>query len=249
MIHPPYTVALFGPLGRLGKAIASALLKDERFDLTSPVTSPSSQALGKPLSDFFPEAKKTSLLIGGIEKLSSPPDLFIDCALAEATLAIAQKAAKWRKPLLIASTGHTPEQKKELENLAKQIPILVAPNLSPGIALLLSLLEPLLSARTPSRMSLEETHRAGKKDKPSGTALSIEQELRKKSDVLSPIISHRIDGKPVEHRLLFSFPGEELEISHRALDRNVYAIGAIEALLFLIGKEPGLYSMKEVFSS
>ena len=104
--------------------------------------------------------------------------------------------------------------------------------LSRGIALLLTLLP---SLGIPARATLEETHRAGKKDLPSGTALLIERELRalfQGEELLDPIVSHRVDGKPTEHRVVFEFPGEELEISHRVADRRAYALGAIEALSF-----------------
>ena len=170
-----------------------------------------------------------------------------------------------RIPLVVATTGHTPEQGKKIEEAAHDTALLMAPNMSLVVNVLFKLVREAAVALKDKGFDVEiiERHHRFKKDSPSGTALHfahIVQEamgrtlLRHGREGLvgerSPheigIHAIRVGDNVGEHTILFSTLGETLELTHRAQTRDCYARGALQAAKFLARRPPGRYTMDDV---
>ena len=169
-------------------------------------------------------------------------------------------------PLVIGTTGYDANQMKKIEEASKKIPILHATNMSLGMNILFDLVEQ-TAKRLKDRVDIEvvESHHNRKRDAPSGSAVTIVQsiekglgETRKHQHGRSgecprekgEIGIHAIRGGNIVgfHEASFINTLETIKISHEAYDRKVFAQGALEAAKFIIGKKPGLYSMKDVLN-
>jgi 4-hydroxy-tetrahydrodipicolinate reductase len=154
----------------------------------------------------------------------------------------------------------------ELERAARHIPLLVAPNTSLGVTLLVELARQCARA-LPAQFDVEiiEAHHRHKKDAPSGTALALGHAVAEARGVpLDPAaLQHRAGGQVRregeigfavvrggdvvgEHTVLFAGLGEQVTLGHRATDRGVFARGALEAAVWLIRRPPGCYAMRDI---
>ena len=211
------------------------------------------------------ELCRAALETGGIAATEHPPgeaEVLVEFTTPEATT----QHLSYGKPHVIGTTGLSGEQHAKLEEAAKSVPIILAPNMSVGVNLLREVVRD-LSAKLGAEYDIEvvEAHHRNKKDAPSGTALLLAraaaegrgQDLDEVAvygrEGVSPrqegeIGIHALRGGAVvgEHRLIFYSEGEEVEVVHRALSRRTFADGAMRAAKFAAGAEPGLYSMRDV---
>lgn len=196
--------------------------------------------LGKEISLLYPSA----LTIDSQSKIAqidfNTIDIFIDVSRADVILKYLDPIIKAKKPLVIGSTGHTSHTIQRFLEAEKQIPLLIAPNFSKGIFIL----KKLLKEMGPYKAAITETHHIHKKDIPSGTAKEISLLLAKDT----PITSIRKEEAFGTHTITYTLDGEEIEITHRALSRKLFAKGAEAALSFLYQKEKGLYTMDDVYT-
>lgn len=192
--------------------------------------------------------------------------VLIECAPKPAALAHAARAAQVGAPILIATTGFTPAERELIEAHAAKVPVLIAPNLSLGVTVLLDLVARAAKALPDYHLEIVELHHAKKKDAPSGTAwalaragaqargLDAEREaiLARAGDVgargQDEIGIQSIRGGDIigEHTVYLVGPTERVELTHRAQSRDVFAAGAIRAAEFLAQAPAGLYSMRDV---
>jgi len=197
--------------------------------------------------------------------LSAPLDVVIDFSKPEATLAIAGACARAGTPLVVGTTGLEPGQKEALGRVAEQVAVLIAPNTSRAVNLLFRLVGEAARALGESAdIEIVERHHRFKKDAPSGTALRLAEVAAAAtgSDRLvhgrSGVTGERPRGEigvhalrtgdnPGEHTVVFGLMGECLELSHRALNRDGFARGALDLAKFLAGKPARLYTMDELF--
>ena len=166
-------------------------------------------------------------------------DVIIDFSTPKATQAI---LAHSRKPVLIGTTGHS-----ESFSAKHPIPVLYAPNTSLGIHLVKRLLTHIGGSLKGADISIVETHHNQKKDKPSGTALSLKQTLSD-SGLHADVHSVRGGGVFGEHDVRICWQNESISINHQAFSRNLFASGAIHAALWLANQKPGFYTMEDVFA-
>lgn len=170
-------------------------------------------------------------------------------------------------PLVIATTGYSDEILKKIENSSKKIPILLSSNMSLGINLLQDILEKITPIIYPNYdIELIEKHHNKKIDSPSGTAKTLLEVIKKNIDEVieekygrvgmekrekNEIGVHSLRGGTIvgEHSVLFCGNDEIIELKHTALSKKIFAEGALQGAKFIIGKEPGLYSMKDIFNS
>jgi len=201
-------------------------------------------------------------------KLINDADVVIDFSSHNATLGIAQLCAQNKKPLVIGTTGHSPEEKNIIADAIKGIPVVWAGNYSVGVTLLNALVRQATRALNQAgRWDIEvtEMHHRHKKDAPSGTAdtlLKILMEERKlatdslkhgRSGItgerpLGEIGVHVLRGGDVvgDHTVLFAAEGERLELTHKAANREIFARGALRAARWAKGKSAGIYGMDDV---
>lgn len=176
-------------------------------------------------------------------------DVAIDFSQPGAVEGICRAALQGRHPLVLGTTGHSPEQRRLIEETAKSVPIVFASNFSVGVNALFALTAKAVKILGDEfDLEIIETHHVMKKDAPSGTAKTLAEILKqaRRSDKKIPIQSIR-EGEVVgEHTVIFDGPGERLELVHRARSRETFAKGALRAAEWVIGKPAGLYTMQDV---
>lgn len=193
-------------------------------------------------------------------------DLAIDFSHHSATKELAVCAGKYGVPIVIGTTGHSEEEKTAILESLKSVPIAWAGNYSLGVNLLFYLTQK-ASEILPNNYDVEvtEMHHRFKKDAPSGTAENLIERIKTASTrsdhklihgregiigerTEREIGVHSLRGGDVvgDHTVMFSTPGERLELTHKASDRMIFAKGAIHAGEWLINQKPGLYNMQDV---
>ncbi len=255
-------VAIIGAAGRMGRELCNAALETEGIELAGGVErSGAADSLGADLGELCGVGKL------GIAVTEDPPDnaeVLIEFTTPVATI----EHLSYRKPMVIGTTGFSEEQLTRIEEAAKDIPIMLAPNMSVGVNVLREVVREISGKLAGYDIEVVEAHHRNKKDAPSGTALLLGraategrgQDLEEVAvygrEGVAPrregeIGIHALRGGAVvgEHRLIFYSEGEEVEIIHRALSRRTFADGAMRAARFTASAKPGLYSMRDVLST
>jgi len=176
-------------------------------------------------------------------------DVAIDFSHATAMDEICRAASQHAKPLVIGTTGHSPQQRRIIEETTHSVPVVFASNFSVGVNVLFSLTHKAAELFGPDfRAEVVETHHKMKKDTPSGTAKTLAEilEAGRKSESEIPIQSIREGDIVGEHSVILSGPAERPELTHRAASREIFARGALRAAKGIAHKPPGLYSMQDV---
>ena len=175
-------------------------------------------------------------------------DIVIDASSPAGTLRASEIALNKGVPLIVCTTGLPSESIDALKEAAVNIPVLIAPNTSPGVAVVARLVEVAASLLSDWTVQIEETHHTKKKDKPSGTARLFADFVESGSGHPVPseaIQSHRKGDVVGEHTVAFTGPSEVIRIEHQALDRVLFGQGAIRAAFWLLGKPAGLYTIQQ----
>ncbi len=251
-------VGIHGARGRMGTRLIQLIAEDPELELGAALERAGHQELGADagsLAGISPlgVALEASLAAG------CQLDVMVDFSLPEGSLAAARLCAGQSIPLVVGTTGFDRAQRAALEGLAGRIPILIAPNMSRAVNLLMRLVREAAGALGDAAdIAIIERHHRTKKDAPSGTALRLADCARQglsgaapesqRKPVHADISMHalRVADSPGEHMVVFALPGETIELGHRALNRDGFARGALDAAKFLIGRPPGLYSMEDV---
>ena len=187
-------------------------------------------------------------------------DVAIDFALPEATAANVAACVAAKRPLVIGTTGHDEAQRAQIAAAARDIAIVMAPNMSLGVNLLLKLVE-LTAGKLDASYDIEvfEAHHRNKKDAPSGTALALGAAAASGRGVqLGDVAEHGRHGTSEarrrgaigfsvfrggdvvgDHTVTFAGTGERIELTHRASDRLAFARGAVQAARWLVGRPAG----------
>ena len=186
---------------------------------------------------------------GALEAL--PHDIVVvDVSLAAGTRALVSALTRAPRALVAATTGLDDALEARIESLAARSAVLRARNLSLGNAVFTAFLRALpAGARDAFDADVVERHHAGKKDAPSGTAISLATALGPIGSTRRPdrdVRFHSIRGgtEPGTHQVVLSGEGETLTVEHTVHDRSVFARGALRAASFLHGKPAGLYSFE-----
>lgn len=192
------------------------------------------------------------------------PDVIIDFSSRGALVDILQYATKNLIPTVLATTGYNLDDLMLIDKASKDIPIFKSGNMSNGVAALINLVKKACSlVGEISDIEIVETHHNQKSDAPSGTALMIAEAIKSsipnrsinvgrdessgKRDV-NEVGMHSIRGGSVvgKHEIMFLMNNELITITHEAESKTVFAYGSIKAASFLIGKNPGLYSLLDM---
>jgi 4-hydroxy-tetrahydrodipicolinate reductase len=197
--------------------------------------------------------------------LDVQPDVLIDFSTPEGSMGIVRVCEGRKIPIVVATTGHTDAERKEIESVAHATALLLAPNLSLVVNLLFKLVNDTAVALKGKGFDVEviERHHRFKKDSPSGTAMHFARIVQHAMDI--PNLVHGREGivgeRPAteigvhavragdnvgEHTIIFSTLGETLELVHKGYSRDSYARGALLAAKFLANKPAGRYTMADV---
>ena len=192
-------------------------------------------------------------------------DGIIDFSHFSLTEEILKYAIEINSPLVIATTGHTDEQKLKIEEASKKIAILKATNTSLGVNIMNQIVSYATKLLADFDIELIEKHHNRKIDAPSGTAATllevINESLSEKKNFVygregnkkrekNEIGVHAIRAGNIvgEHTVIFSSGDEIIEIKHEALSRKIFADGAVKAILSLTNKPSGLYLLKDILN-
>lgn len=193
-------------------------------------------------------------------------NVVVDFSSHAATRAVLEAAVAQAKPIVLGTTGHSPEEKRQLLALAARVPCVWAGNFSVGVNLLFALCRRAAGVLgSDYDAEVIEMHHRFKKDAPSGTAarlLEIILEERKLTQEAlrhgrkgitgertpSEVGIHALRGGDVvgDHTVVFAALGERIELTHRASDRGIFARGALRAAQWVVGQKPGVYDMQDV---
>lgn len=181
------------------------------------------------------------------EALASKVDVWIDFTHAEAFRGVLKSVVKYKKPLVSGTTGLTAADKKALFAAAQKMPVLWASNMSMGVAILNEALK-VFSKISDFDFQIEEIHHNRKKDAPSGTAVTLKENLEKAVGKKIPdTLSIRGGGVFGVHKIFALSDEEVLTFEHSALNRAVFAKGAVRAAKWISKiKKPGLYTINDV---
>jgi len=205
-----------------------------------------------------PDNEDRAVWFASLEDIKEPVDLLIDFTLPGGTRAAAKWCAANGTALLSGTTGLTEEDIQALQDAAVKVPVLWAPNLSQGIALMSALLRQTAEALGKhAKVAITDIHHIHKVDAPSGTALALScavmegrsrrlQGSGHQNDEGEPVITSVREGEVIgEHTVSFVLSDEEIEITHRANTRDVFAKGALNAGEWLVLQEAGYYSTND----
>jgi 4-hydroxy-tetrahydrodipicolinate reductase len=245
----------------MGNRIIHLLQGDPALTLSAAIDRPDHPRLGE---DVGPTIGLQSLSVPLAALLDSNVDVAIDFSTPAATLGLADACVERGVALVVGTTGFESTQRRRLERAAERIPLLISANFSKAVNLLFRLAGQAASALGDGAdVEIVERHHHFKKDAPSGTALRLAEVVgqalgsdrfqhgrhgvigeRPKGEI--GIHALRTGDNPGEHTVVFGLMGECLELSHRALNRDGFALGALDAARFLAGKPPRLYTMDDL---
>jgi 4-hydroxy-tetrahydrodipicolinate reductase len=261
-----HRVAVAGATGRMGHMLIEALRASDDCRLTGALDLASSPAIGNDACAFLGHASGVPVTADLREGLSQA-DALIDFTRPEGTLAHLRACREQGVNLVIGTTGFSEGQKAEIADAARDIAIVMAPNMSVGVNVTLKLLEMAAQAlSTGYDIEVIEAHHRHKVDAPSGTALKMGEVIaqalgRDLKDCAvyaregvtgerdpSTIGFATIRGGDIvgDHTVLFAGTGERIEITHKSASRATYAQGSLRAVRFLAGRKRGLFDMFDV---
>jgi len=176
------------------------------------------------------------------ESFSEKPEVLIDFSLPAVLGKTIEYALKFKSPLIIGTTGFNEVQLKQIREFSEKIPVVQSYNFSVGMQMLIQSAVLLKEKLTDWDIEISEIHHRFKKDKPSGTAIMIKNALGREVN----ISSLRLGNVAGEHSVSFGGLGETLTITHSALSRRTFAEGVLRAVKFIVDKEKGFYTIKDV---
>jgi 4-hydroxy-tetrahydrodipicolinate reductase len=260
-------IAVIGCAGRVGRMLVRDIVATEGCSLAGGLVRPGSALPGQDLGELAGLGRLGIAVADNGEQLLRDSDVAIEFTAPAATAEHATLAARLGKPLVIGTTGLEAAEERAVRDAATRVPIVWAANTSLGINLLFGLVDQVAQRLGPDwDIEIMEMHHRGKVDAPSGTALALGRAAAAARGVsFDEVATRGRDGitgaRPAgaigfaalrggdnigEHHVIFAGIGERLELTHRATDRGIYSKGAVRAALWLAGRPPGLYGMKEV---
>jgi 4-hydroxy-tetrahydrodipicolinate reductase len=261
-----HRVAVAGASGRMGHMLIEAIRASGDCKLTGALDIPASPAIGNDAAAFLGHASGVPVsadLRAGLAKSG----VLIDFTRPEGTLAHLKVCRELGVNAVIGTTGFTERQKAEIADSARDIAIVMAPNMSVGVNVTLKLLQMAAQAlSTGYDIEIIEAHHRHKVDAPSGTALKMGEVIAQAlgRDLKQCAVYSRegvtgerdpstigfssIRGGDIvgDHTVLFAGTGERIEITHKSASRSTYAEGSLRAVRFLAGRKAGLFDMFDV---
>jgi len=263
-----HQVAVAGASGRMGQMLIEAIRASGDCRLAGALDVPASPAIGNDAAAFLGHASGVPVTADLATGLAHARVL-IDFTRPEGTLAHLKACRERGVNAVIGTTGFTEAQKEQVAEFARDIAIVMSPNMSVGVNVTLKLLE--MAARalaTGYDIEIIEAHHRHKVDAPSGTALKMGEVIAQAlgRDLRECAVYERhghtgerhpstigfsaIRGGDIvgDHTVLFAGTGERIEITHKAASRATYAQGSLRAVRFLAGRKAGLFDMFDVLS-
>lgn len=215
--------------------------------------------------DINAEEKNGIPVFASPKEFTGEADVIVDFSHPSAFDNLLDYAKDRHIPIVVCTTGLTQEQRDKLSAARETLPVFFSANMSVGVNLLMDLVKKAASVLSPDfDIEIVEKHHNQKIDAPSGTALAIADTIAeatpfdaeytfdrhsvRKKRAKEEIGIHAVRGGTIvgEHTVIFAGCDEIIEVKHTAMSKEIFAAGALRAARFMVGKENGMYSMKDV---
>lgn len=260
-------IGITGAAGRMGRTLIEAIGLADGLTLAAAVERPESTLLGADSGELSGQGKNGITVVSSLGEVIGDINVLIDFSVPDATMANLALCSERGVAMVIGTTGFTAVQQNVIEQAAARIPICKASNFSTGVNLCFKLLD--MAARVlGDEVDIEvyEAHHRHKIDAPSGTALSMgkvvadalgrdlgkvavygrEGQTGARARDTIGFATVRAGDIVGDHTVTFAADGERVEITHKASSRMSFARGAVRAAGWLVGRDAGLYDMRDV---
>lgn len=263
----PLRVGVTAVAGRMGRSLVQAIAASAELTLTAAIGRPGAPYLGQDAGQWAGAGALGVAISEDLAGVLPSLDVLIEFGPVVAALDHGAACSEQGTPLVLGSTGFAAAEMEMVQGWAQRIPVLVAPNMSVGVNVLLAFLPRIVAALGPDYdVEIVEAHHRHKRDAPSGTALALGKAVAAGRGVnLSDVACLDRNGVPGprvegsigfatlraadvvgEHTVWLAGTGERLELTHRAASRLNFALGALRAARWLHGRPAGLYDMQDV---
>ncbi len=263
-------VVIQGAAGRMGKTLIRCILENKvsGLELAGAVDLWDVPDIEKDAGLAAGTQEAGVQLTTDLSAVAPTADVIIDFTSHFGTTGNAERVVEWNTAWVIGTTGLGDDELEKVHRAAEKVPVVMAGNMSLGINLLCNLVKEAAKALYAKGYDMEviERHHKQKKDAPSGTAQMLGQaaadgagldfkiaRINGRSGFVGARPSeeigfHAVRGGDIvgDHTVLMAGMGELIELSHRATSRETFAVGALNAAIWVTGREPGLYEMKDV---
>ncbi len=260
-------VAVCGAAGRMGQRIITSIIEAEGVVFCGALERPGHPQIGEDAGVLAGCGKTDVLITDNLNAVVAACDVLIDFTSPKVSLKNLEVCALQKKSIVIGSTGFTPEERALAVELAKDIPAVLAPNMSVGVNVCFKVLRDVAKTLGDDfDVEIVELHHNKKKDSPSGTAVRMGEVVAEalgrdynkvanyhREGICGERTKEEIGMQTVrggdivgEHTVYFIGMGERIEISHRAMTRDMFSRGSVRAARWVVGKVPGLYDMQDV---
>lgn len=246
-------IIMNGCNGKMGQVISRIVAEDETCEIVA----------GFDISD---QGTNSYPVYTNPADFTGEADVVIDFSHPDSLEKLLDYCKSRKLPVIVATTGLSNQQKNIMEAASVSIPVFFSANMSLGINLLIDLAKKATKLLGESfDIEIIEKHHNQKIDAPSGTALAIADAIAEDMDAeyvydrhtsrkkrkKSEIGIHAVRGGTIvgEHTVIFAGTDEIIELKHQAASKEIFAVGAVKAAKFLVGKTPGMYCMNDLIAS
>jgi 4-hydroxy-tetrahydrodipicolinate reductase len=260
-------IAVCGAAGRMGGRIIAAIKDAEGVELAGALEHPGHPMIGMDAGMVAGVGSNHVKISADLNAVVQGCDVLIDFTNPKVSLKNLEVCGLHRKAIVIGSTGFSPDERELARQLAREIPVVLAPNMSVGVNVCFKILADIAKILGEDfDVEIVEAHHKLKKDAPSGTAVRMGEVVagalgrdytkvanyhregicgeRTKEEIgMQTIRGGDIVG---EHTVYFIGMGERIELTHRAHTRDMFSRGSVRAAKWVVSQKPGLYDMQDV---
>ena len=245
-------IIVHGSTGHMGRIVCD--LAENGFAGAEGVIKVGRSAANDPSSNTY----------SSLDAYSGQADVVIDFSNHTSVSELLAYSVERSLPVVIATTGHTPEEKAEITAAAEKIPVFYAANMSVGVAVLADLAKRAAAMFPNADIEILEMHHNRKLDAPSGTALMLAESIRSVRPDAEFVLGRSGSGKRKQneigisalrmgnevgtHEIFISTGSETITLKHEAENRSLFAEGALTAAAFVCRQQPGLYNMQDILA-
>ena len=243
-------ILLCGYGGHMGREVIACAERDADSEITAGVD---------------PMIPASGVCVPSFEECRAEADVIIDFSHHSLTGALLDYAEAKKLPVVLATTGQTEGEKARILEASRVIPVFLAANYSLGIATLTDLVKRAAALYPDAEIEIVEQHHDRKLDAPSGTALALFNAVKEVRPEATANCGRSGQGKRTQdeigihairmgnivgvHEVMIGTQNERITLKHEAFSRGVFAEGSLKAAKFLVGKNPGIYDMKDLINS